>query len=126
MATGTFITLGFGIAAVLVGLLTLLTGMNFLTQVILWIILSVGSIALIFKYYKEQPTISSSGQSDHGFDTLGTVIQDIKAQQRGEVRFDTPVLGNSVWKAISDQAIANGDRVSIVEVNGQLIKVVQI
>jgi membrane protein implicated in regulation of membrane protease activity len=126
MATGTFITLGFGIAAVLVGLLTLLTGMNFLTQVILWIILSVGSIALIFKYYKEQPTISSSGQSDHGLDTLGTVIQDIKAQQRGEVRFDTPVLGNSVWKAISDQAIANGDRVSIVEVNGQLIKVVQI
>jgi membrane protein implicated in regulation of membrane protease activity len=49
MGTGTFITLGFGIAAVIVGLLVLLFGLNFLTQTILWILLSVSIIAVLFK-----------------------------------------------------------------------------
>ena len=126
MATGTFITLGFGIAAVLVGLLDLVIGMNFLAEVILWILLSVAIISLLFKYFKDQPTVSSTGQSNHGFDTLGTVTKSIEAHGRGEVKFDHPILGNTVWHAASDQSIALGDRVSIEEVNGQLIKVVPV
>ena len=126
MATGTFITLGFGIAAVLVGLLDLLFDMNFLMQLIAWIILSVSVITLLFKYFKAQPTVSSTGQSDHGFDTVGTVQKTIGAQSRGEVRFDTPVLGNSVWKAVAEQKIEKGQKVTIEEVNGQLIKVVPV
>lgn len=126
MATGTFITLGFGIAAIAVGLLDLVIGMNFLAQVIVWIILSIVFISVLFKYFKGQPTVSSTGQSDHGFDTLGTVTQSIKAHGRGEVKFDHPVLGNTVWHAASDQSIELGNRVTIEEVNGQLIKVVPI
>lgn len=126
MATGTFITLGFGIAAVLVGLLVLIFGMNFLMQLIAWIILSVSAITLLFKYFKAQPTVSSTGQSDHGFDTVGTVQRTIEPQRRGEVKFDRPVLGNSVWKAVSEQKIEKGQRVTINEVNGQLIKVVPV
>ncbi len=126
MATGTFITLGFGIAAVLVGLLDLLFGMNFLAEVIVWILLSVGIISLLFKYFKNQPTVSSTGQSDHGFDTLGTVTRNIEAHGRGEVKFDHPVLGNTVWHAASDREILQGSRVSIKEVNGQLISVVPV
>ena len=123
MATGTFITLGFGIAAITVGLLDLIIGMNFLAQVIVWIILSVIFISLLFKYFKEQPTVSNTGQSDYGLDTLGTVTKSIEAHGRGEVKFDHPVLGNTVWHAASKQAIALGERVRIEEVNGQLIKV---
>ncbi len=126
MATGTFITLGFGLAAVVVGLLELVTGMNFLTQVILWILLSVGFVTLLFKYYKGQPTVSNTGQSDHGFDTQGTVIKEISRQVRGKVKFDTPVLGNTVWSAVSEHSIHVGDRVTIEEVTGQLIKVVPV
>lgn len=124
MATGTFITLGFGIAAITVGLLDLIISMNFLAQVIVWIILSVIFISLLFKYFKEQPTVSNTGQSDYGLDTLGTVTKSIEAHGRGEVKFDHPVLGNTVWHAASDQKIDLGSRVSIKEVNGQLIKVV--
>jgi len=124
MATGTFITLGFGIAAIAVGLLDLVIGMNFLAQVIMWIILSIVFISVLFKYFKAQPTVSNTGQSDHGFDTLGTVTKSIEAHGRGEVKFDHPVLGNTVWHAASDTYIELGDRVTIEEVNGQLIKVV--
>ena len=123
MGTGTFITLGFGLAAVIVGLLELLFGMNFLLQVSLWLILSVAIIAFLFKYFKKQPTVSSSGQSDQGLDTLGTVTKKIEQHGRGEVRFDTPVLGNTVWHASANQILEPGERVKIEAVNGQLIKV---
>lgn len=124
MATGTFITLGFGISAVLVGILDLVIGMNFLSQLILWIILSVTTITLLFKYFKQQPTISNTGQSNYGFDTLGTVTHAIAPHKRGKVRFDTPVLGNSTWSATAEEALAVDTRVSIKEVQGQLISVV--
>ncbi|WP_294955121.1 NfeD family protein [Sulfurovum sp.] len=123
MGTGTFITLGFGVAAVIVGLLELLFGMNFLVQVSLWLLLSVAIIAFLFKYFKKQPTVSSSGQSDQGLDTLGTVTKKIEQHGRGKVRFDTPVLGNTVWHASANQTLETGERVKIEAVNGQLIKV---
>jgi len=126
MATGTFITLGFGIAAIVVGLLDLVIGLNFLMQVVIWIVLSVILVSLLFKYFKEQPTVSNTGQSDYGFDTLGTVTKSIEAHGRGKVKFDHPVLGNTVWHAASDQNINQGSRVSIEEVNGQLIIVVPV
>ena len=83
MATGTFITLGFGIAAVVVGLLDLAIDMNFLAQLILWILFSVVVITVLFKYFKSQPTVSNTGQSNHGFDTEGTVTETIEAHSRG-------------------------------------------
>jgi len=126
MATGTFIVLGFGIAAILVGLADLLFRMNFLLQIALWILFSIIIIAFSFKYFKEQPIVSSTGQSDHGFDTEGTVTQVIEAHRRGKVRFDDPVLGNTVWHAFADQTLNIGDRVTIKKVNGQLIKVVPV
>ncbi len=126
MATGTFIVLGFGIAAVLVGLLDLVLSMNFLAQIILWILFSITIITLSFKYFKNQPIVSSSGQSNHGFDTKGTVTESIEAHSRGKVKFDDPVLGNTIWHASADQTLNVGDRVTINEVNGQLIKVVPV
>lgn len=126
MATGSFITLGFGVAAIFVGLMSLLIEINFLIQIILWIVLSVMIISALFKYFKSQPTISSTGQSNHGFDTVGTVTKSIEAHGRGEVRFDEPVLGNTVWTASSNKSIEQGSRVTIEEVNGQLLKVITI
>ena len=124
MATSTFIILGFGIAAVLVGLLDLIINMNFLMQISLWIILSILIIVLSFKYFKSQPTVSNTGQSNYGFDTLGTVTKTISPQTRGAVHFDTPVLGNTTWSATSDKHLKINSRVTIKEVQGQLIFVV--
>jgi membrane protein implicated in regulation of membrane protease activity len=123
MATGTFISLGLGVAAIIVGLVDLLAGMGVVYQLLLWIILSVAIIAALFKWFKSQPTVSETGQSSYRFDTLGTVTQEIHPHNRGKVAFDTPVLGNTVWHATSDYDLPEGSRIKIVEVNGQLIEV---
>ena len=124
MATGTFVVLGFGIAAVFVGLLDLIMGMNFLMEVGVWIVLSIVIITISFKYFKTQPTVSNTGQSNFGFDTLGTVTKAIAPHTRGTVRFDTPVLGNTSWSATSNLELEVNTRVTIQEVQGQLISVI--
>jgi len=123
IGTGTFIILGFGIAAILVGLLDLLFSPGFLVQITVWMLLSIAIVMLLFKYFKSQPTVSSTGQSDHGFDTHGTVTETIEKHGRGKVRFDTPVLGNTLWHATADSRLDVGQRVTIQEVSGQLIRV---
>ncbi|HFS82682.1 MAG TPA: NfeD family protein [Epsilonproteobacteria bacterium] len=123
MATGTFISLGLGVAAIIVGLIILLLPMGLVYQLLLWIILSVFLITALFKWFKAQPTVSDSGQSAYRFDTPGTVTQAIHPHQRGKVSFDTPVLGNTDWHATSEHELPEGSRIKIVEVNGQLIEV---
>jgi len=123
MATGTFISLGLGVAAIIVGLIILLVPMGLVYQLLLWIILSVFLITALFKWFKAQPTVSDSGQSAYRFDTPGTVTQAIHPHHRGKVSFDTPVLGNTDWHATSEHELSEGSRIKIVEVNGQLIEV---
>lgn len=122
LSIGTFFILGLGIGAILVGILDLLIGLSFTGALGIWILFSIVSIIIWFKYYKET-TISTSGQSNRGLDTLGTVSKEIKANSRGEVVFDAPVLGNTSWDATSKSDIEVGSRVNIKEINGQLIVV---
>jgi len=126
MATGTFISLGLGVAAVIVGFIILLVPMGLVYQLALWIILSVFLITALFKWFKAQPTVSDSGQSAYRFDTPGTVTQVIHPHQRGKVSFDSPVLGNTDWHATSEHELPEGARIKIIEVNGQLIEVAPI
>jgi len=123
MATGTFISLGLGVAGILVGLIDLVIPMGFTYQLVVWIILSILLITALFKWFKGQPTVSDSGQSDYRFDTPGTVTQAIHPHQRGKVAFDSPVLGNTNWYASSGYELEEGTRVKIIEVSGQLIEV---
>ncbi len=126
MATGTFISLGLGVAGIFVGLIDLLLPMGFAYQLALWIILSILLITALFKWFKSQPTVSNTGQSAYRFDTPGTVTQAIHPHQRGKVSFDSPVLGNTNWHATSDYELEKEARIKIIEVNGQLIKVAPI
>lgn len=120
--TGTFMMLGLGVAAMFVGVTDNLFKTSLETELLLWIILSILSLVLWFKYLKN-PNIETSGQSNYSLETLGTVEKEISANKRGSVRFDTPVLGNTTWFATSKESISEGSRVSIVEVKGQLIEV---
>jgi membrane protein implicated in regulation of membrane protease activity len=117
-----FIVLWFGLAAIIVGLVDLVFATSFMTELFLWIVLSVVFLALWFMFFKEK-TISKSGQSDFTLGTKGIVIQEIKNHEKGKVRFDAPVLGSSEWFAVSDEAIEVGASIHIVDVKGQLLKV---
>ena len=123
MATGTFISLGFGIAAVVVGIIDIAIPLAFIYQLVMWIFLSPMVIFVLFRWFDRQPTVSDAGQSTYGFDTLGSVTETIYPYKRGKVAFDIALLGNTEWYAISDDELVKGSRVKIIDVNGQLVKV---
>jgi len=123
--TGTFMMLGLGVAAMLVGATDNLFNLSLETELLLWIVLSLLSLFLWFKYLRT-PQKEYSGQSNYTLNTLGSVTKTISPNGRGEVKFDTPVLGNTTWFATSREELAEGSRVSIVEVKGQLIEVTKI
>jgi len=122
MNTGTFVMLGLGVAAIIVGILDITMSSTFTTEVMLWIVLSIVSI-WAWKKWVRTPHVSNTGQSDHTLNTLGTVSEVIHPHQRGKVTFDTPLLGNTSWHATSTQKLEVGERIKIVEINGQLIAV---
>ena len=122
MSTGTFFMLGLGVAAIMVGVLDSLFQTSFTVELSIWMILSLLAIAAWFKWFKADP-ITESGQSNYRLDTLGTVQEDIQPHSRGKVKFDTPVLGNTVWHATAKIDIEKNTRVQIVHINGQLIEV---
>ena len=122
MSMGTFFILGLGIAAIVVGILDIFLHLSFTVELAIWMILSILAIAAWFKWFREEP-VTESGQSNYRLDTLGVVMEDIQPHSRGKVTFDTPVLGNTSWHAISKVNIDKGTRVEIVQINGQLIEV---
>ncbi len=122
MSMGTFFVLGLGVAAIIVGIIDAFIGTSFTVELTIWMILSILAIAAWFKWFRENP-VTDSGQSNYRLDTLGIVMEDIQPHSRGKVTFDTPVLGNTSWHAISKVDIDKGTRVKIVQINGQLIEV---
>ena len=125
MNMGTFIFLGLGLAAVVVGIVDFALYTAFTTEIVIWTILSVLALLAWKKWFKEQ-TVSTIGQSNYSFDTQGTVTEEIHPHQRGKVAFDAPVLGNSTWHAAANEEIKKNDRVKIIAVNGQIIEVEKI
>jgi len=119
---GTFLMLGLGVAAMIVGIMDLLFFFALNTELFLWIVLSLLSIIIWFKYLKDV-NIDHTGQSNYSLDTQGIVVEPIEAYGRGKVKFDTPVLGNTIWHATSKEDIPAGSRIKIVEIKGQLIVV---
>ena len=122
MSIGTFIMLGLGVAAIVVGIIDVQMGTSFTVELSIWMVLSLLAIAAWFKWFREDP-ITESGQSNYRLDTLGSVQDEIRPHSRGKVKFDTPVLGNTVWHATSKVDIDENTRVKIVQINGQLIEV---
>ena len=123
--TGTFMLLGLGISAVIVGIIDIVYPLSTEMELTIWMILSILSVIIWFKYMKDT-SIERSGQSNYSLETLGMVEERISPNGRGVVHFDTPVLGNSIWKATSKEDIEQNSRVKIVELKEQLIVVVKI
>ena len=123
--SGTFLMLGLGVSAIVVGVIEILFPMTLEIQLTLWLVLSIISIAWWFKYMRDNAR-DETGQSNYTLETQGTVTKSIKPNSRGEVKFDLPVLGNTRWIATSKEELNINTRVKIVEVKGQLIEVASI
>lgn len=117
----TFFILWFGAAAVIVGTLAYFVpdlSVNF--QILTWTILSSVLAWSWFKYLKplsiDRTKAGLSKESIVG--EIGQVLVVPIEDKRGKLRFPAPILGDDEWIIMSQDTLAIGDRVTVVDVSG--------
>jgi membrane protein implicated in regulation of membrane protease activity len=125
LAIGSFFIFWFGLGSVLVGVLMLLApGLPFAAQVLAWAAASILFVVLWFKVFKPNQLKTRVGLSTEQFSgEVGLVTRTIQPFHKGQVQFQRPILGDEKWAALSDREIAVGERVRVVRVEGNIIRV---
>ena len=125
LAVPAFFIIWFGLGALLVGLaLLVLPDISLTAQLAMWVVASLGMVVAWFRVFKRGEHKTRIGQSDG--DTIGEIGLMAKAAapfERGRVRFQKPLLGSEEWECVVDEAIAAGERVRVVSVEGSFLKV---
>ena len=124
MAIPAFFVIWFGIGAMGVGILLLIApGLSIAVQVMIWAALSAALVVLWFRYLKPRTmtAVGTSAASVAG--EVGVLVSDISPETRGQVRFQKPILGSDVWECYAEHKIAAGERVRVIIVEGNFIKV---
>ena len=117
-----FYVVWFGLGALLVGLVMLVIPLGFTAQVVLWTATSIGMTVLWIKVFRQSDK-THAGQADAALGEFGVMAHAVEPMGRGEVRFQKPVMGSDTWPCVADEAIAAGQRVRVVAVDGQLLHV---
>ena len=117
----TFFILWFGAAGVLVGILLFLQpDLSVTWQIVVWTVVSALLALGWFKYLKplsvDRTKAGLSKEAITG--EVGQVLVVPTANKRGKLRFPAPVLGDDEWVIISQDSLAVGDRVSVIDVSG--------
>lgn len=125
LAVPAFFLMWFGLGAVIVGLLMLaFPDLSMAYQVIAWTASSMLFVWLWFKVFKPNIFKTRAGLSRGTFiGEVGLVTKDIRPYEKGQIRFQKPILGNEVWESIADEEIKAGERVMVLEVEGSVLKV---
>jgi membrane protein implicated in regulation of membrane protease activity len=117
-----FYVIWFGLGALLVGLVMLVVPMGLTAQIVLWTVTSIAMTVLWIKVFRQSDK-THVGQADAALGEFGVMAHAVEPMGRGEVRFQKPVMGSDTWPCIADEAIAAGQRVRVVAVDGQLLHV---
>ena len=127
LAVPAFFLLWFGAGAVVVGLVLLaFPQLPFTWQIVVWIACAVVFIWLWFKVFKPGSFKTRAGMSQGQLiGEIGMVIRDVRPYDRGQVRLQKPVLGEEVWDAMGEEEIKAGERVKVIGVEGNFVKVVR-
>ena len=124
LAVPAFFIVWFGIGAIGVGLVLLIApNLAIATQMLIWAGLSAVLVAFWFRYLKPRTmtAVGTSAASVTG--EIGILVSDLGPNSRGHVRFQKPILGSDNWECYADTKIRAGERVRIVVVEGNYIKV---
>ena len=125
LAIPAFFVIWFGLGALLVGLLMLLfPELSATAQVATWTLASLALVILWFKVFKQSFQKTRIGTADgEVIGEVGLLVGAVAPFARGKVRFQRPLLGSEEWVCIADAAIAAGERVRVVAVEGSFLKV---
>ena len=88
---------------------------------------SVASVAMVviwFRIFKPGMHKTRVGMSDSNIvGEVGMLTRDVEPYQKGQVRFQKPLVGSEVWECIADEAIRSGERVKVLGIEGSFLKV---
>ena len=120
-----FVLIWFGLGGLVVALtLAVVPSLEITAQLSVWLLVSLALVALWFKVFKANFHKTRVGMSDSNvIGELGLLTRDVAPFQKGEVRFQKPILGSDVWPCMADEALAAGLRVKLLAVEGSLLKV---
>lgn len=124
LAVPSFFLIWFALGALLVGAALLVApDLSLAAQILLWTFASAAMTVLWFKVLRDKSDRTRSGQADAVLGEIGVLVRAVQPFEKGEVRFQKPVMGSEVWPCLADEAIAAGERVRVLAVDGQLLKV---
>lgn len=120
-----FFLIWFGVGAVIVGVAVLVVpALSFAWQIILWIVCSIAFLLLWFKVFKPGFHKTRAGMSRGAVaGEIGLVVREVRPFEKGQVRFQKPLMGDDVWEVIADEEIRMGERVKVLDVEGNILKV---
>lgn len=125
LAVPAFVLIWFGLGAMGVSLMVALMPMLDLTmQLFIWLLMSTSLVIAWFKVFKPSLHKTRVGRSAANIiGECGLLTHDVAPFLKGEVRFQKPMVGSDVWPCISDATITAGERVRVLAVEGNLLKV---
>jgi len=125
LAVPAFFLVWFGLGAVIVGAIVFLfPALTLSWQVIFWTGSSIAFVWLWFRIFKPGMHKTRAGMSKGALiGEIGLVIQDIRPFDKGQIRFQKPILGSEIWESIADEEIKVGERIKVMDVEGNILKV---
>lgn len=124
LAVPAFFIIWFGIGAIGVGIALLITPtLAVATQMLIWAGLSSILVVFWFRYLKPKTMTAVGTSAANVTGEIGILVSDLGPNSRGHVRFQKPVLGSDNWECYADTKIKAGERVRLVVVEGNFIKV---
>ncbi len=119
-----FVLIWFGVGALAVALMAALVDTGLTAQLAVWLVVSLALVAAWFKVFRPNMHKTKVGMADAGVvGEIGMLVRDVAPFEKGQVRFQKPILGADVWECIADEAIRSGERVRVLDVEGSFLKV---
>ncbi len=124
LAVPAFFIIWFGIGAIGVGLLLLIfPTLSIAVQLTVWAVVSGILVGVWFRFLRPRTMTAIGTSAANVTGEVGILVSDLCPSSRGQVRFQKPVLGSDLWECYADADIKAGERVRIVAVEGNFIKV---
>lgn len=125
LAVPAFFIVWFGLGALLVSLVVLVApSLGLTAQLLTWTVASVAMVVIWFRIFKPGMHKTRIGMSDSNIvGEVGMLTRDVEPYQKGQVRFQKPLVGSESWECISDEAIKSGERVKVLGIEGSFLKV---
>jgi membrane protein implicated in regulation of membrane protease activity len=124
LAVPSFVLIWFGLGALVVALAVAVGDIGLTAQLVIWLIVSISLVAGWFRIFKPNMHKTKIGMADANVvGEVGMLVRAVAPFEKGEVRFQKPILGADVWECIADEAIKSGERVRVLDVEGSFLKV---